>query len=62
MQEFKKRGVTIILVTHSISDVEKLCERTIWIDNHHVKMDAPTNEVMAKYIDFFGIDQTQAKK
>lgn len=62
MQEFKEQGVTIILVTHSISDVEKLCERTIWIDNHHVKMDAPTSEVMSKYIEFFGIDQTQAKK
>ena len=62
MKEFKEQGVTIILVTHSISDVDNLCERTIWIDDHRVKMDAPTNDVLPEYIKYFEINKTQAKK
>jgi len=55
MEEFKKLGITIILVTHSTYDVEKLCERCIWIENHQVKMDGPTNKVIPEYKKFFNI-------
>ncbi len=33
MAEFKSRGATIILVTHSLGDAEKLCDRAILL--HH---------------------------
>ena len=62
MEEFKKKGITIILVSHSISNVEKLCNRAIWIDNHKIKMDSLVTKVIPKYIEFFGIDDVQAKK
>ena len=47
--EFQKRGVTIILVSHSSQDVKDLCTRAIWIDQHKVKMDGPSLEVVTKY-------------
>lgn len=36
--EFKKNKVTIILVSHDISQIENLCDRVLWIENHRVKM------------------------
>lgn len=47
--EMKKQGVTIILVTHSSADAERLCERTIWIDNHRIRMDGKSSDVIAEY-------------
>jgi len=41
MKEFKKAGVTIILVSHSARDVEFLCDRAIWIENHHYARTGP---------------------
>jgi lipopolysaccharide transport system ATP-binding protein len=56
MEEFKKKRVTMILVTHSCSDVERICSRAIWIDNHKVKMDGPVETVIPEYKKFFGIE------
>lgn len=58
MKEFKKKGVTMILVTHSTADVEAICERTIWIEQHKIKMDGPTKEVIPKYKEFFSTVET----
>jgi lipopolysaccharide transport system ATP-binding protein len=56
MQEFKEQGVTMILVSHSIGDVERICTRAIWIDQHKVKMDGKVEEVIIEYKKFFNID------
>ena len=62
MKEFKEGGSTIILVTHSISDVKNLCERVIWIENHQIKMDDRASIVIDEYIKYFDIDNIQKKK
>lgn len=54
MQEFRSSGVTIILVTHNPGDVEKLCDRAIWIDNHRILRDGPVQDVMPEYNAHFG--------
>ena len=46
MREFKQNGVTIILVSHNPADVEALCDRVIWIENHRVRHDGPTSTVL----------------
>lgn len=47
--EFKVNGTTIILVSHSIADVKRLCDRVIWIENHRVKLDGPTLQIADRY-------------
>ena len=44
MVGYKKNGVTIVYVSHSMDSVKGLCDRVVWIDNHMVKMigDVPT--------------------
>jgi lipopolysaccharide transport system ATP-binding protein len=36
MEEFKRKGKTIILVTHDLGTVAKWCDRAVWIDRGHV--------------------------
>lgn len=47
--EFKNRGITIILVSHSADSIKKLCNKVIWIENHQVKMIGDTESVMREY-------------
>lgn len=49
MLEFKKQGVTIILVSHSAGDIKFLCDRVIWIENHKIIHDGPTATVLPLY-------------
>jgi lipopolysaccharide transport system ATP-binding protein len=49
MMNFKKSGVTIILVSHSMEDVKKICDRVIWIEEHTVRMLGEPDEVIASY-------------
>jgi lipopolysaccharide transport system ATP-binding protein len=53
MMSFRKAGVTIVLVSHSIDDVRRLCDRVMWIENHVVRMIGPAEEVTAAYLDNF---------
>ena len=38
MEEFKRKGVTIVFVSHDMNKILKICERTVWIENHCLKM------------------------
>ncbi len=37
INEFKRKGVTILFVSHNLEDVEKICDKVIWIENHRLK-------------------------
>jgi len=49
MLGFKKNGVTIIFVSHSMEDVKKICDRTLWIENHSAKMIGKTEKIVIQY-------------
>lgn len=37
LQEIKAKGTTIVIVSHSLEQIEKICERSIWIENGRIK-------------------------
>ncbi|EHH8807176.1 ABC transporter ATP-binding protein, partial [Escherichia coli] len=37
IRDFKNKGVTILFVSHNMSDVEKICDRVVWIENHKLR-------------------------
>ena len=41
-------GTTLILVSHSMSDIRKYCTRVVKIDHGHIIADGPTNEVLGQ--------------
>ena len=49
IREFVATGMTILLVSHSLANIEKICSRTIWLDHGRVKMDGATDDVVAEY-------------
>ena len=37
LQEIKAKGTTIVIVSHSLSQIEEICERSIWIEEGKIK-------------------------
>lgn len=46
----RELGVTILLTTHDISDIEALCHRTIIIDHGKIIVDGDLDEIRDKYV------------
>ena len=42
-------GTTVIIVSHSLEQIERLCNRVVWLSKGNIIMDGPTNEVCEKY-------------
>lgn len=49
ISEMMSGGTTVIIVSHSIGQIERLCNRVIWLDKGNVIMDGPTQEVCDLY-------------
>lgn len=45
-----KDGVTVLLVTHSINQMKKICDTCIWLEDGHVKMYGEAEEVCDAYV------------
>jgi len=49
MESFRQQGRTLIIVSHASSDIEKLCDRVVWIDQHIVKAAGSPSDVIKQY-------------
>ena len=49
--EYRDRQKTIVLVTHSMDDVNRLCNRAAWIDHGQLRMIGSPNEITDSYLD-----------
>ena len=54
LEELKNSGITIVIVTHSLGSVKKLCNRAIWLFNGEVRMDGKDEEVIDEYLKVCG--------
>ena len=48
--DFKRRGKTVLLVTHSLNLVERLCDEAIWLDGGRKQADGDPKRVVDAYI------------
>ncbi len=48
--EFRRRGRTILLVTHSLSLVERFCDAALWIDKGEVRASGDSKRVVGAYL------------
>lgn len=60
MQELKKSGVTIVLVSHAHTRVVQLCEQAIWMHQGKTLKAGLSKEVVKSYLAF--LDDQEAKK
>jgi ABC-type polysaccharide/polyol phosphate transport system ATPase subunit len=47
--DFKRRGGTIVFVSHDAASVEKLCERAALLVNGRLDFDGPTHDAITRY-------------
>lgn len=54
IQHFIESGdVTVLFVSHSMDQVERICQRAVWIEKGDLRMDGPVDEVCKAYHDQF---------
>jgi ABC-type polysaccharide/polyol phosphate transport system ATPase subunit len=51
MLSFRDSGQAILFVSHNLSAVEMMCQRTIWLDHGRIRHVGPTAEVVRAYLD-----------
>ena len=56
--EFKRRGKTILLVTHSLSLVERFCDAAVWLDAGRKRMVGDPRRVVQTYLS--DVEQAEA--
>ena len=49
MESFRQQGKTLIIVSHASSDIEKLCDRVFWIEQHQVRAVGLPGDVIKLY-------------
>ena len=59
LQEIKEKGTTIVIVSHSLSQIENICDRSIWINEGKIRADGTPLAVHSEYLDFMN-EQRQA--
>ncbi len=54
LREIKAKGTTIVIVSHSLGQIEQICERSIWIHDGMIREEGTPREVHPIYLDFMG--------
>ncbi len=63
LKEIKAQGTTIVIVSHSLGQIEQICDRSIWIHEGLIRAEGPPKETDLEYLDYMGQKlQEQTKK
>ncbi len=54
LKEIKAQGTTIVIVSHSLGQIEQICDRSIWIHEGLIKAEGAPKEIDLEYLDFMG--------
>ncbi len=60
--EIKQRGTTIVIVSHSTNQIEKICDRSIWIEQGRIKMTGSPKNVHEQYLKIMEDDRILRNK
>ena len=52
IHEMKRQGVTIILISHNLSVVRRLCSQLIWLEHGEERASGPTEDVASLYKEY----------
>jgi ABC-2 type transport system ATP-binding protein len=47
--EFRRRGITILFVSHNMDEVQNLCDRVLWLDHGNVRMLGDPAKIIDEY-------------
>lgn len=59
MKEIKDKGTTIVIVSHSLGQIEAICDRSIWIEKGMIKAEGDTRKVHREYLEYMGAEKNK---
>lgn len=63
LREIKAQGTTIVIVSHSLGQIEQICDRSIWIRDGKIRQDGKPKDVHLEYLDYMNTERMeQAEK
>ncbi|MBR2659968.1 MAG: ABC transporter ATP-binding protein [Clostridia bacterium] len=54
LREIKRNGTTIIIVSHSLGQIEQICDKSYWIDKGLIRESGDPKTVHAYYLEYMG--------
>lgn len=52
LKSIKENGTTIVIVSHSLKQIEQMCDRTIWLHNGVIYKDGDPGQVNRLYLEY----------
>ena len=52
--DLRRRGKTIVIVSHDLSSIQRFCDRAIWIEGGKIAADGTPAEVTGRYLEVMG--------
>jgi lipopolysaccharide transport system ATP-binding protein len=49
LADFRRQGVTLVIVSHAIEEVRLLCDRVVWLEAGRIAMEGEPGEVLEAY-------------
>lgn len=62
LQEIKAKGTTIVIVSHSLGQIEAFCDRSIWINKGKIVADGLPRDIHPQYLEYMGEMRDEQKK
>lgn len=59
LREIKARGTTIVIVSHSLGQIEQICDRSIWICDGQIRAEGTPRDVHPAYLAYMGEKQSE---
>lgn len=54
LRDIKAQGTTIVIVSHSMGQIEQICDRSIWIHDGQIRAEGKPRDIHPLYLDFMG--------
>lgn len=54
LKQIKSEGTTIVIVSHSLGQIEEFCERSIWLHEGKIQKEGNPRDVHPLYLDYMG--------
>ncbi|WP_155054068.1 ABC transporter ATP-binding protein [Streptomyces blattellae] len=61
IRDLRKSAGTVFLVSHNNKSIRDTCDRVLWLERGELRMDGPTEDVLAEYEAFTGDKTTKPK-
>ena len=62
IQAFRRRGGTLLMVSHDLGSIQNICNRAIWLEKGHMRIDGRPIDVAMHYLNRVAEGEKQAAK